>query len=56
MLRRKDLAIVKETNLYDIRIRNFSISQGKKNPGTDRHSVQSFLNQVKTAKEMKMDR
>lgn len=30
--------------------------QGKRNPGTDRQSVESFLNQVKTAKEMKIDR
>lgn len=30
--------------------------QGKKNPGTDRHSVLSFLEQVKKAKEMMIDR
>ena len=30
--------------------------QGKKNPGTDRQSVEFFLNQVKIAKEMKIDR
>lgn len=30
--------------------------QGKKNPGTDRESVISFLNQVKKANEMKIDR
>lgn len=30
--------------------------QGKKNPGTDRHAVESFLRQVKQAKEMKIDR
>lgn len=30
--------------------------QGKKNPGTDRDSVLSFLSQVKGAKEMKVDR
>ncbi|KAG2682041.1 hypothetical protein I3843_11G173300 [Carya illinoinensis] len=33
----------------------FSFGWGKKNPGTDQHSVESFLNQVKTAKEMKID-
>ncbi|KAE8125719.1 hypothetical protein FH972_020493 [Carpinus fangiana] len=33
----------------------FSFGWGKKNPGTDRQSVESFLNQVKTAKEMKID-
>jgi hypothetical protein len=30
--------------------------QGKKNPGTDRLSVEAFLEQVRTAKEMKIDR
>ena len=30
--------------------------QGKKNPGTDRSSVLSFLEQVRKAKEMKIDR
>lgn len=30
--------------------------QGKKNPGTDRQSVELFLNQVNIAKEMKIDR
>lgn len=30
--------------------------QGKKNPGTDRYSVESFLRQVLEAKEMKIDR
>ena len=34
----------------------FHYLQGKKNPGTDPHSVKSFLNQVKEAKEMKIDR
>ncbi|KAL5548048.1 hypothetical protein UlMin_003279 [Ulmus minor] len=33
----------------------FSFGWGKKNPGTDRQSVESFLYQVKTAKEMKID-
>ncbi|XP_022717701.1 diacylglycerol kinase 5-like [Durio zibethinus] len=33
----------------------FSFGWGKKNPGTDRQSVLSFLEQVKTAKEMKID-
>ncbi|KAI3427525.1 Diacylglycerol kinase (DAG kinase) [Psidium guajava] len=33
----------------------FSFGWGKKNPGIDRQSVMSFLNQVKTAKEMKID-
>ncbi|KAK4803718.1 hypothetical protein SAY86_003535 [Trapa natans] len=33
----------------------FSFGWGKKNPGTDKHSVQLFLNQVKAAKEMKID-
>ncbi|XP_030550973.2 diacylglycerol kinase 5-like isoform X3 [Rhodamnia argentea] len=33
----------------------FSFGWGKKNPGIDRQSVLLFLNQVKTAKEMKMD-
>lgn len=30
--------------------------QGKKNPFIDRQSVLTFLNQVKTAKEMNIDR
>lgn len=30
--------------------------QGKKNPGTDSPSVELFLNKVRTAKEMKIDR
>lgn len=34
---------------------HYSFGWGKKNPGTDRQSVESFLNQVKTAKEMKID-
>ncbi|XP_056167130.1 diacylglycerol kinase 5-like isoform X3 [Syzygium oleosum] len=33
----------------------FSFGWGKKNPGVDRRSVMSFLSQVKTAKEMKID-
>ncbi|XP_057460869.1 diacylglycerol kinase 5-like [Actinidia eriantha] len=33
----------------------FSFGWGKKNPGTDPHSVKSFLDQVKKAKEMKID-
>ncbi|KAI6690432.1 hypothetical protein NL676_027260 [Syzygium grande] len=33
----------------------FSFGWGKKNPGIDKRSVMSFLNQVKTAKEMKID-
>lgn len=33
----------------------FSFGWGKKNPGTDSRSVKSFLNQVKKAKEMKID-
>ncbi|OMO80448.1 hypothetical protein CCACVL1_12953 [Corchorus capsularis] len=33
----------------------FSFGWGKKNPGTDRQSVISFLKQVKAAKEMKID-
>ncbi|KAJ9153650.1 hypothetical protein P3X46_027069 [Hevea brasiliensis] len=33
----------------------FSFGWGKKNPGTDRLSVESFLEQVKAAKEMKID-
>ena len=33
-----------------------SKSQGKKNPGSDRQSVESFLDQVRTAREMKIDR
>ncbi|KAA8526440.1 hypothetical protein F0562_008357 [Nyssa sinensis] len=33
----------------------FAFGWGKKNPGTDRHSVESFLDQVKKAKEMKID-
>lgn len=32
-----------------------SKSQGKKNPGSDRQSVESFLDQVRTAREMKID-
>lgn len=40
--------------------KEFSLStlefQGKKNPGTDRSSVLSFLDKVKKAKEMKIDR
>lgn len=31
-------------------------SQGKKNPGTDRESVELFLSQVRSAREMKIDR
>ena len=34
----------------------FSGLQGKKNPGTDHQSVKSFLEKVKEAKEMKIDR
>ncbi|GAV74439.1 DAGK_acc domain-containing protein/DAGK_cat domain-containing protein [Cephalotus follicularis] len=33
----------------------FSFGCGKKNPGTDHQSVRSFLRQVRTAKEMKID-
>ncbi|ERN03531.1 diacylglycerol kinase 5 [Amborella trichopoda] len=33
----------------------FSFGWGKKNPGTDRESVESFLHLVKDAKEMKID-
>ncbi|XP_042519804.1 diacylglycerol kinase 5 [Macadamia integrifolia] len=33
----------------------FSFGWGKKNPGTDHQSVKSFLEQVKKAKEMKID-
>ncbi|KAJ9709393.1 hypothetical protein PVL29_001053 [Vitis rotundifolia] len=33
----------------------FSFGWGKKNPGTDSRSVESFLGQVKRAKEMKID-
>ncbi|KAJ4976096.1 hypothetical protein NE237_001202 [Protea cynaroides] len=33
----------------------FSFGWGKKNPGTDHQSVKSFLEQVKEAKEMKID-
>ncbi|XP_059661001.1 diacylglycerol kinase 5 [Cornus florida] len=33
----------------------FAFGWGKKNPGTDRHSVESFLVQVKEAKEMRID-
>ncbi|XVF78038.1 hypothetical protein PTKIN_Ptkin14bG0096200 [Pterospermum kingtungense] len=33
----------------------FSFGWGKKNPGTDSQSVKSFLEQVKNAKEMKID-
>ncbi|KAJ8754693.1 hypothetical protein K2173_010784 [Erythroxylum novogranatense] len=33
----------------------FSFGWGKKNPGTDRVSVESFLEQVKNAKEMRID-
>lgn len=32
------------------------VLQGKKNPGTDRESVLTFLDQVKKAKEMMIDR
>nr|XP_008386087.2 diacylglycerol kinase 5-like isoform X2 [Malus domestica] len=34
---------------------HFAFGWGKKNPGTDRQSVQYFLNQVKIAKEMQID-
>lgn len=34
----------------------FANLQGKRNPGTDSQSVKSFLDQVKRAKEMKIDR
>lgn len=33
-----------------------ALLQGKKNPGTDEHSVEAFLNQVMKAKEMKIDK
>ncbi|CAL8139901.1 unnamed protein product [Prunus armeniaca] len=33
----------------------FAFGWGKKNPGTDSQSVKSFLNEVKKAKEMKID-
>ncbi|KAL0917374.1 hypothetical protein M5K25_012428 [Dendrobium thyrsiflorum] len=33
----------------------FSFGWGKKNPGTDRQSVERFLNQVMNAREMKID-
>ncbi|CAM8928620.1 unnamed protein product [Rhodiola kirilowii] len=33
----------------------FAFGWGKKNPGTDRKSVESFLDQVQKAKEMKID-
>ncbi|XP_059449376.1 diacylglycerol kinase 5 [Corylus avellana] len=33
----------------------FAFGWGKKNPGTNRHSVKSFLSQVMKAKEMKID-
>ncbi|XP_054813789.1 diacylglycerol kinase 5-like isoform X2 [Prosopis cineraria] len=33
----------------------FAFGWGKKNPGTDEHSVESFLKQVMEAKEMKID-
>ncbi|KAJ4729912.1 diacylglycerol kinase [Melia azedarach] len=33
----------------------FAFGWGKKNPGTDRHSVAQFLDQVQKAKEMKID-
>ncbi|KAL8502273.1 hypothetical protein ACS0TY_021413 [Phlomoides rotata] len=33
----------------------FAFGWGKKNPGTDRNSVLSFLNKVQNAKEMKID-
>ena len=35
---------------------DFNHLQGKKNPGTDRAAVKSFLGQVINAKEMKIDR
>lgn len=34
----------------------FCNNQGKRNPGTDQESVESFLSQVKNAKKMKVDR
>ncbi|CAM9000099.1 unnamed protein product [Rhodiola kirilowii] len=34
---------------------HFAFGWGKKNPGTDRKSVESFLDQVQKAKEMKID-
>jgi len=34
----------------------FAFGWGKKNPGTDRNSVLSFLKQVMEAKEMKIDK
>ncbi|KAK3010954.1 hypothetical protein RJ639_011850, partial [Escallonia herrerae] len=33
----------------------FSFGWGKKNPGTDRQSVMAFLDQIRNAKEMKID-
>uniref|UniRef100_A0A7N0REQ6 Diacylglycerol kinase n=1 Tax=Kalanchoe fedtschenkoi TaxID=63787 RepID=A0A7N0REQ6_KALFE len=33
----------------------YSFGWGKKNPGTDRQSVEAFLNKVKNAKEIKID-
>lgn len=35
---------------------HFEAIQGKKNPGTDRQSVEGFLRQVLEAKEMKIDK
>ncbi|GAB4846301.1 Diacylglycerol kinase [Ancistrocladus abbreviatus] len=34
---------------------SFSFGWGRKNPGTDHYSVEAFLEQVKNAKEMKVD-
>lgn len=34
----------------------FANLQGKKNPGTDRHAVEQFLDHVMNAKEMKIDK
>lgn len=39
--------------MCNLQFRDF---QGKKNPGTDRDSVLSFLSRVLRAKEMKIDR
>ena len=33
-----------------------ALLQGKRNPGTDERSVESFLDQVMKAKEMKIDK
>lgn len=52
----KMLIPLTDSNWFNFFIFVFNVLQGKKNPSTDKQSVLSFLQQVKEAKEMKIDR